>query len=67
MKRFFILTCALIAIYSQTCFSEIMEASDFKGLFRLIQEHVEDDCIILLDVDDVLIAPTEEFDFRHPI
>ena len=65
MKFLNIIFLSLICL-SYNCFAGIIPTNDFK----VIEEHVnkaDKDTLVIFDVDDVLMMPTDEFAFNAPI
>jgi len=65
MKLLNIIFLSLICL-SYNCFAEIIPTNDFK----VIEEHInkaDKDTLVIFDVDDVLMMPTDEFAFNAPI
>lgn len=47
--------------------SRVLEASHFDALYEIVMSEVDEGSLVLFDVDDVLMAPTEDFDFRSRV
>jgi hypothetical protein len=63
-------TVFLVIIFlggKQNCHAEIIKADNFATLQHEVMKSVSKDCLVLFDVDDVLISPTDEFNFRSEI
>ncbi|MFY9589611.1 DUF2608 domain-containing protein [Rickettsia endosymbiont of Halotydeus destructor] len=65
MKLFKIIFLSLICL-ANNCFAKIIPTNDFK----VIEEYVnkaDKDTLVIFDVDDVLMMPTDEFAFTAPV
>lgn len=62
---FLIITFLVFGI--QNCHAEIIKANNFAILKNEIIRLASKDSLVLFDVDDVLISPTDEFNFRSKI
>lgn len=47
--------------------AEVYEAVNFELMESIVMDHVDSETLVLFDVDDVLIKPTQDYLFRHPI
>ncbi|MEC8383068.1 MAG: DUF2608 domain-containing protein [Pseudomonadota bacterium] len=66
MKMKFLIM-AFCMLYVKNCHAEIIKADNFDVLAKEVTQWVSKDSLVLFDVDDVLISPTDAFDFRNKI
>lgn len=59
-----LLMVSFLAFGTQNCHAEIIKANNFSILKNEVIRLASKDSLVLFDVDDVLISPTDEFNFR---
>lgn len=58
--------CIALIGYTNGGFAHIIETADLK-IIESVLEKADQDTLVIFDVDDVLIMPTAQFAFTHPI
>lgn len=62
-----VLIVAFFVLGVKNCQAEIIEAVNFVALEKTVTQLASENSLVLFDVDDVLIAPTDEFNFCSKI
>ncbi len=56
-----------IFIFTNMCFASELQTNNLADVKSLLDKEADQETLVIFDVDDVLIAPTDEFAFREPI
>ena len=67
LYKIFFLFIIVFVLQVTNCNAEILKAANFDTLHKIVISEASDESLVLFDVDDVLIAPTDEFNFRSEI
>lgn len=54
-------------ISTKICFASDQQTNNLENVKILLDKEADKETLVIFDVDDVLIAPTDEFAFRKPI
>ena len=68
-QKFVFALCVFISACSapETSIEQWIEADSLTDIKRILDKESDQETLVIFDVDDVLIAPTDEFAFREPI
>jgi FMN phosphatase YigB (HAD superfamily) len=65
--RIFKASLWLISLMMNPCFAANVQTSQLSDITKILTQKADQTTLVIFDVDDVLIAPTDEFAIRDPI